>query len=126
MLDDLDTVDWAGLRHAYGRASDVPGQLRALALASTEALAALLRRLPTTSGGTALAVAGEALRWVFPEPAPASAAELDHRQRRVVEALAAAEEPWLVNGMIFGNFTQLVRAHGLPDRRAGMATYLAG
>ena len=29
-LDDLHAVDWAGLQHAYGRATDVPGQLRAL------------------------------------------------------------------------------------------------
>src|SRR5437762_5191955 len=30
MLERLDTIDWAALRHAYGSAKDVPGQLRAL------------------------------------------------------------------------------------------------
>ncbi|GCD96835.1 HEAT repeat domain-containing protein [Embleya hyalina] len=29
-LDGLDAVDWAGLRHAYGPAGDVPAQIRAL------------------------------------------------------------------------------------------------
>ncbi|MFF9349408.1 HEAT repeat domain-containing protein [Streptomyces sp. NPDC014734] len=30
MLETFDTVDWANLPHAYGPATDVPGQLRAL------------------------------------------------------------------------------------------------
>ncbi len=30
-LAELDQIDWAGLRHAYGSAGDVPGLLRALA-----------------------------------------------------------------------------------------------
>ena len=30
MLDGLDTIDWASLRHAHGEATDVPGMLRAL------------------------------------------------------------------------------------------------
>jgi hypothetical protein len=30
LLADLDHVDWAKLKHAYGRAGDVAGQLRAL------------------------------------------------------------------------------------------------
>ncbi|MDZ7617237.1 MAG: PBS lyase, partial [Patescibacteria group bacterium] len=30
MLEGLDTVDWASLRHAYGEATDVPGLLSAL------------------------------------------------------------------------------------------------
>ncbi|MFJ4672698.1 hypothetical protein [Kitasatospora purpeofusca] len=30
LLADLDTIDWAALRHAYGSAQDVPGQLRAV------------------------------------------------------------------------------------------------
>jgi hypothetical protein len=30
MLEGLDTIDWASLRHAYGQASNVPGWLRAL------------------------------------------------------------------------------------------------
>ncbi|MFI7130030.1 hypothetical protein ACIBQ1_30345 [Nonomuraea sp. NPDC050153] len=32
-MDDLDRVSWAKLKHAYGRATDVPGQIRALASA---------------------------------------------------------------------------------------------
>jgi hypothetical protein len=31
MLDGIDSVDWASLRHAYGSADDVPDLLRALA-----------------------------------------------------------------------------------------------
>ena len=31
MLENLDSVDWAKLGHAYGEATDVPRQLRALA-----------------------------------------------------------------------------------------------
>jgi hypothetical protein len=30
MLEGLDSIPWGKLRHAYGRASDVPGDLRAL------------------------------------------------------------------------------------------------
>ena len=30
MLDQLDNVPWHSLTHAYGEASDVPGQIRAL------------------------------------------------------------------------------------------------
>lgn len=30
MLDELDSVDWSAVSHAYGAALDVPGQLRAL------------------------------------------------------------------------------------------------
>lgn len=37
MLDGLDGVDWAGLRHAHGTATDVPAQLRALRSADPEA-----------------------------------------------------------------------------------------
>jgi hypothetical protein len=32
-VDDLDRVSWGKLKHAYGRATDVPGQIRALASA---------------------------------------------------------------------------------------------
>lgn len=32
-MDDLDGVSWGRLKHAYGRATDVPGQIRALASA---------------------------------------------------------------------------------------------
>ncbi|MET7331510.1 hypothetical protein [Nonomuraea sp. NPDC005650] len=32
-MDDLDRVSWAKLKHAYGRATDVPGQIRSLASA---------------------------------------------------------------------------------------------
>jgi hypothetical protein len=32
MLEKLDKIDWSKLHHAYGPATDVPGQLRALAL----------------------------------------------------------------------------------------------
>ncbi|MER5999819.1 hypothetical protein ABT120_14680 [Nonomuraea angiospora] len=32
-MDDLDRVSWGKLKHAYGRATDVPGQIRALASA---------------------------------------------------------------------------------------------
>ena len=31
MLEGLDRIDWSSLHHAYGSASDVPGQIRALA-----------------------------------------------------------------------------------------------
>jgi hypothetical protein len=32
-MDDLATVDWGSLTHAYGSAEDIPDQLRALASA---------------------------------------------------------------------------------------------
>src|SRR3954447_8244875 len=32
-LDGLDAIDWAGLEHAYGPATDVPGLLRELLVA---------------------------------------------------------------------------------------------
>lgn len=45
MLGGMDSIDWSSLTHAYGNASDVPGQLRALAAnagsAQDEAIAAL-------------------------------------------------------------------------------------
>ncbi len=37
MLEGLETIDWSRLRHAYGEAVDVPGQLRALLAAEEEA-----------------------------------------------------------------------------------------
>jgi hypothetical protein len=36
MLEGLDRIDWSKLHHAYGPASDVPGQLRALASAEAQ------------------------------------------------------------------------------------------
>ncbi len=36
MLESLDSVDWAGLTHAYGRADDVPGQIRGLCSAEPD------------------------------------------------------------------------------------------
>lgn len=36
MLERLDTVDWADLTHAYGRADDVPGQIRSLSSAEPD------------------------------------------------------------------------------------------
>ncbi|WP_431915243.1 hypothetical protein [Nonomuraea jabiensis] len=35
-MDDLDRVSWGKLKHAYGRATDVPGQIRALASADED------------------------------------------------------------------------------------------
>ena len=37
VLDGLDGIDWSGLHHAYGLATDVPGHLRALAGEDQEA-----------------------------------------------------------------------------------------
>jgi hypothetical protein len=36
LLDGLDSIDWASLRHAYGSAGDVPGLIRALASSDDE------------------------------------------------------------------------------------------
>ena len=36
MLDDIDAVPWASLRHAFGTAADVPGLIRALASVERE------------------------------------------------------------------------------------------
>src|SRR5579859_1297054 len=36
VLDGLDAVDWANIKHAYGPASDVPGKLRALLTTNDE------------------------------------------------------------------------------------------
>src|SRR5687767_12280088 len=36
MLEGLDSIDWSRLRHAYGEASDVPAQVRALASPDVE------------------------------------------------------------------------------------------
>ncbi|MEU4425461.1 hypothetical protein AB0F81_32975, partial [Actinoplanes sp. NPDC024001] len=41
MLDDLTTVDWPALTHAYGSAGDVPGLLRDLAEGDDKALSTL-------------------------------------------------------------------------------------
>ncbi|MGI5243781.1 hypothetical protein [Dactylosporangium sp. CA-139066] len=41
MFDDVATVDWAALTHAYGPADDVPGLLRDLAAGSRQALSEL-------------------------------------------------------------------------------------
>ena len=35
-LEKLDSVDWAGLKHAYGSAADVPDLIRALASSGHE------------------------------------------------------------------------------------------
>jgi HEAT repeats len=63
MLDDLDSVAWAGLRHAYGDASDVPGLLRTVASADPQArsravgrLEAVLEHQGSVYSGTAAAV----------------------------------------------------------------------
>ncbi|CUH78231.1 HEAT repeat domain-containing protein [Tropicibacter naphthalenivorans] len=45
MLEGLDQIDWAALRHAYGPAADVPGDLRALALGGERQAAKALERL---------------------------------------------------------------------------------
>jgi HEAT repeat protein len=63
MLDDVDSVVWAGLRHAYGDASDVPGHLRAVASPGRGArsravgrLEAVLEHQGTVYSATAAAV----------------------------------------------------------------------
>lgn len=45
MLDDLDDVPWGELTHAYGEATDVPAQLRALASEDAELRAHALHEL---------------------------------------------------------------------------------
>ncbi|OLF07060.1 HEAT repeat domain-containing protein [Actinophytocola xanthii] len=45
MLEGLDSVNWAGLRHAYGKATDVPGQIRALRSADSREREAALDQL---------------------------------------------------------------------------------
>ena len=45
MLDNLATIDWANLSHAYGPAADVPDQIRALASADQDARRAAMDAL---------------------------------------------------------------------------------
>lgn len=45
MLDALEEIDWSSLRHAYGRASNVPQLLMALAIGNSDARAAAISGL---------------------------------------------------------------------------------
>jgi hypothetical protein len=45
VLEGLDGIDWASLTHAYGRATDVPRQIRALVCADDELRATAIRQL---------------------------------------------------------------------------------
>ncbi len=89
---------------------------------------ALLERIPAVCGGSAFQVVKEALGLAFPAgrlPAGTGCAELDDRQRRLVDTLAASPETWLVDGRPFGNFTALVHGYGLPSSSTDLQAYAA-
>ncbi|MER5456488.1 hypothetical protein ABT008_17030 [Micromonospora sp. NPDC002389] len=88
---------------------------------------ALLHRLPGVDGERALTVLGEALRSAFPDgplPAGTPATALTSRQRRLAETLAQATDPWLIDGVEFGNVSMLVTEHGLPRSRVALRGHL--
>src|SRR4051812_24355006 len=45
MLDDIDAVPWANLRHAFGAATDLPARIRALAAKDRDERQAALKEL---------------------------------------------------------------------------------
>jgi len=105
VLDGLDDVDWASLTHAYGPATDVPGQLRALAgPESAAALEALYGNI--YHQGTTYPASAAAVPFLF-ELAPA--------RPEVISLLAS---------MAIG-FDEDVLPHGVPPYYAQDPTYAA-
>ncbi|MFS8095646.1 hypothetical protein LFM09_00745 [Lentzea alba] len=87
---------------------------------------ALLARIPSVSGSSAFHVVKETLRLAFPSgalPSGTGYADLDDRQRRLVDVLAASPSTWLINGRKFGNFSALVGGYGLPAASEALRTY---
>jgi hypothetical protein len=88
---------------------------------------ALMARIPAVSGTQALATAGEALRIAFPAGPVESGsafAELDERQRRLVQCLAESPEAWQLDGITFANFGALMRSYGLPNDRVALEDFV--
>jgi hypothetical protein len=61
-----------------------------------------------------------------PLPASASYAQLDHRQRRLLDTLARSPSTWLIDGVEFGNVSELMRSYALPDSRDVLQTWVNG
>ncbi|WP_422735272.1 hypothetical protein ACN263_16880 [Micromonospora sp. WMMD729] len=140
-----EVVGWASA--ASGEAPDEPvegewvpflsgdlGGYAALALRqlgpqhADRAFDALLDRLPTVDGDRSLTLLNVALRLAFPDGPAATQPPVDAltpRQRRLAEELSRSTEPWLIDGVQFGNVTELVGGYGLPGTRDELRAYLA-
>ncbi|WP_157018343.1 hypothetical protein [Cryptosporangium arvum] len=89
---------------------------------------AFLARLPQVEASPALTIAGEALRLACPHGPIADGTpfgELDDRQQRLAQVLAAAPGPWLWDGNRFGNFAMLLGEYGFPDSHEEMRSYVS-
>src|SRR5262245_760816 len=107
MLDGLDAVHWAGLKHAHGEAADVPGQLLALRSADPEAR----RQARTALHGNifhqglrfeATAPAVPFLLEVLADPATPERAELIDL---LVAIAIGYSELWLPDGLSIGELS---------------------
>ncbi|XVV17177.1 HEAT repeat domain-containing protein [Actinoplanes sp. CA-131856] len=88
---------------------------------------ALLSRIPAVSGLEALPVVGEALRAAFPAgPRPPEVVfdGLDDRQRRLVTALVASPDTWLLHGAMFAIFSGMIHGYGLPGSHQALRAFV--
>ena len=94
----------------------------------TAAFNAFLARLPQVQGAPALTIAGEALRLACPYGPLADRTpfgELDDRQQRLAQVLAASPDTWLWDEHPFGNFSMLLGEYGFPDSHENMRRYVS-
>jgi HEAT repeat protein len=94
----------------------------------TAAFNAFLARLPQVQASPALTIAGEALRLACPHGPLLDRTrfgELDERQQRLAQVLAASPRTWLWDEEEFGNFRMLLGEYGFPDSHQVMRSYVS-
>lgn len=128
MFDGLDDIDWSQLIHAYGAATDVPGDIRALVSADEKVAKDALWRLLGNiyHQGTRYTATAPAIPYLV----EAALAVAPQRAARIVELLGAIVEPaadiFLRDGLTVAGFRAVIaeeEARMSAQARAEYAEY---
>ena len=112
MLENLDSISWSQLTHAYGAATDVPALCETLKSVNRHQSLDLTRSLLDL-------IVGDRTTPIKDMPAGA----LDPLELFALREIAR-HSGWKFDGYVFVNYCELVREYGLPDSQESLIEYL--
>jgi HEAT repeat protein len=128
MLDQLDCVPWAELTHAYGSASDVPGQIRALRSSDPKVREKALWKLYGNifHQGTRYQATPHAVPFLYELLRDPESPERDRIAYLLVNLALGYEEAYLPDGVSLAAFTRYLEnadSQLSPSERAECESY---